>query len=147
MSGDGFRRHTTTGDKDYHYLYTTARVSTVGTQTRITAPYIVDEAEVLTIVPPITVTLPTDYQNKDFEIFVEARWNQQNVNVHYRQYIRPAVYGISIYPKKYWVVEVYDINYVNATFKIKAYSWTRLRDDPDDTEYVDGLDLVYTVIA
>ena len=49
-----------------------------------------------------------------------------------------------------WVCETYDYDYVNATFKVKAYSYMHALESGQSSrwfERLDGVDVSYTVIA
>ena len=133
--------------KDYFYLNEIARVSTVGYGNRDvshTTPYWT-EAEVLAFIPPITIQLPDDFRGKHFKIFAEARTTHANI-MAMRYYYEPNIYRFRNY-----ALEVYDIDYVNATFKIKAYFWTRRMwtntTSDGNLERCDGVDIAYTVTA
>lgn len=133
--------------KAYHYLTEIARVSTVGSGSHDEddSDYPWSEADVLTKIPPITVQLPDDFKGKKFKVFAEPRLTQKNVNV-FRDF-----YHETIYKRRLFITEVYDIDYINASFKIKAYSWVNLRDSPDIGstwyEMCKSIDLTYTVTA
>lgn len=153
LSGAGLKRIVSGVDKPYFYLYTTARVSTVGTQLRYlpgTSSFYTTESQVLAIVPPITITLPPDYRNKDFKIFVDSRLNQRSIDVIKRHHWQPTIDGVNTWYRTDWVIEAYNIDKAAGTFQIKAYAWTQTGPDdysPDYYELIDGLDVFYTVTA
>lgn len=147
MKADGFKRYVAGEGKDYHYLTEIARVSTVGEGRHGEGPWW-EEADVLTYIPPITIQLPNDFKGKKFKIFAEARLNDKNVQWMFDNF---AMFGSgSVYwQMRRFITEVINIDYINATFQIKAYGQARLGYTASTTqsERISGIDVTYTVIA
>jgi hypothetical protein len=154
MAWNGFRRYNAGEGKDYHYLTEIGRASTVGYKQKA---YDYDppdnvkftgEEEYLIYVPPITIQLPDDFKGKKFEVFAELRMNGRNLFIYFERVVLSTAIGI---PRNVqWVCEAYDYDYINATFKIKAYSYLYALEGNLSSrwyEIVDGVDIAYTVIA
>ena len=154
MAWNGFRRYNAGEGKDYHYLTEIGRASTVGYKQKA---YDYDppdnvkftgEEEYLIYVPPITIQLPDDFKGKKFEVFAELRMNGRNLFIYFERVVLSTAIGI---PRNVqWVCEAYDYDYINATFKIKAYSYLYALEGNLSSrwyEIVDGVDIAYTVTA
>ena len=129
-----------------HYLTEVVRVSTVGGDFHSSNedPFWT-EADVLSRIPIITIQLPNDFKGKHFELFLNARLSSHNVEVALKHHMRFDV-GYSV---NQFVAEIVDgsIDYINATFQIKAYSWYRYGYGGNYGEGCTYLDLEYIVTA
>lgn len=159
MKADGFKRYVAGEGRDYHYLTEIGRSESVGGFYAVHTSggwLVADEAACLTHVPPITIQLPNDFKGKIFEVFVEPRFSEANIARMNDLFFQSNNSEQFMYYLKNWVCEAYDYDYVNATFKVKAYSWARMRYSflwdydiwlDEDHEWVDPMQITYNVIA
>jgi phage tail protein X len=147
ISWEGFMNYMAGEGRAYHHLSEIARVSTVGTGSHSASPWWTEE-EALVYVPPITVQLPDRFKGKHFYVTAEARMNDNNLSIFNTEVVQVA--ADAWYHQKFdWIVDAYDYDYVNGTFKIKAYCWIQIGDTASttDIERIKGIDVTYTVTA
>ncbi len=161
MKGDGLKYHSIYDGiaRDYHYLTEMGRSESVGgfsAEHTSGGWQVADEAACLTHVPPITIQLPDDFKGKKFKVFAEPRFSEVNISRMNNLFFQSNSVENFFYQLRNWVCEAYDYDYVNATFKVKAYSWARLRYHylwdynvwlDEDQEWVDPMQITYSVIA
>lgn len=159
MNGSGFKRHVAGEVKDYHYLTHIGTGATVGNYAWVTrAGYDAwVESTILTQVLPFTVTLPTAFKGKDFQIYVSTLYNQtsiENTSVTMFNWYYVTTGQVFDYIRREWVVDVLDKDIANGTFRIKAYVFVCYDHYPSAGQPVDysrtklrGLPFQYIVVA
>lgn len=117
MYGGGFFKHTVDGNKDYHFLNISGSASTITKDPNTNIP------------DPVTVTLPANFQNKNFSIALSVQ----------------SMPGIGGYFAGQ-TLQVTSINYINATFTVESHAQYDYTGTPPSNQFV-GLTFSYVIIA